>query len=89
MIESIHRHPVTLIKYNPVVDAVLSIDSHGMVEYWTGLKTDFKFPTNLKFSSKLDTDLFEFVGNQLRILCLSIAPNGKYFATLTSDRRVI
>ena len=32
-----------------------------MIEYWSGQKSDFQFPTNVKFEYKTDTDLFEFV----------------------------
>jgi peptidylprolyl isomerase domain and WD repeat-containing protein 1 len=32
-----------------------------MIEYWTGPLNDYKFPKNVKFNSKMDTDLYEFV----------------------------
>lgn len=32
----------------------------GMVEYWSGSRHDYAFPTNVAFDSKLDTDLYEF-----------------------------
>lgn len=40
---------------------VVSADEAGMVEYWSGLKGDCKFPQNIDFQYKTDTDLFEFV----------------------------
>jgi peptidylprolyl isomerase domain and WD repeat-containing protein 1 len=33
----------------------------GMIEYWTGPLNDYKFPKNVEFDSKMDTDLYEFV----------------------------
>ena len=42
-------------------DVVLSADKAGMVEYWSSLKNDFKFPKNVGFQYKTDTDLFEFI----------------------------
>ena len=33
----------------------------GMIEYWTGPANDYKFPKNVEFESKMDTDLYEFV----------------------------
>lgn len=42
-------------------DVVVSSDEAGMVEYWSGLKGDHKFPQNIDFKFKTDTDLFEFV----------------------------
>jgi hypothetical protein len=32
-----------------------------MIEYWTGPRSDYKFPINVHFDSKMDTDLYEFV----------------------------
>ena len=42
-------------------DVVVSSDEAGMIEYWSGLKGDYKFPQNVDFKFKTDTDLFEFV----------------------------
>ncbi|KAJ8305534.1 hypothetical protein KUTeg_016079 [Tegillarca granosa] len=43
-----------------VYEVVVSADSGGMVEYWTGPKQDYKFPKNVSWQYKLDTDLYEF-----------------------------
>lgn len=40
---------------------IVSTDKSGMVEYWTGPNNDYKFPKNVGFESKMDTDLYEFV----------------------------
>ena len=88
VIDKLHRSPVTIIKYNPIYETVLSVDSKGMIEYWTGPKSDYAFPKTVLFRSKLDTDLFEFVESSVTLLNLAISPNGLYFAGLTSDRRV-
>src|SRR5665811_577441 len=66
-LENIHRNPVSIIRYNPVYDIVISVDTTGMIEYWTGHKSDFQFPKNLKFESKLDTDLFEFAKDKITV----------------------
>lgn len=34
VLTNIHKHPVIQMRYNEVYDAVISIDSKGMVEYW-------------------------------------------------------
>lgn len=31
-----------------------------MLEYWGGVSHDYKFPNNVKFQYKTDTDLYEF-----------------------------
>lgn len=48
---------------------VLSGDEAGMIEYWSGLKEDCKFPQNVDFQYKTDTDLFEFVMVSRSTLC--------------------
>lgn len=48
------------LQYNAQYDAVISGDNNGMVEYWTGPSGNYKFPENVKFDSKMDTDLYEF-----------------------------
>lgn len=89
VLTTMHRNPVTIIKYNPIYDVAISVDTTSMIEYWSTLKHDFEFPTkSISFTTKLDTDLFEFVQNKLLLLNLTISPNGLYFVTLTSDRRI-
>ena len=39
----------------------ISADEAGIVEYWSGLKSDVQFPKNVNFEYKTDTDLFEFI----------------------------
>lgn len=40
---------------------MLSVDEMGMIEYWSGSKNNFEFPTNVDWEFKTDTDLYEFV----------------------------
>lgn len=50
------------MQYNPLYDVALSSDKAGMIEYWSGQASGFKFPEKqLNFEYKTDTDLFEFV----------------------------
>ncbi|ODM89522.1 Peptidylprolyl isomerase domain and WD repeat-containing protein 1 [Orchesella cincta] len=88
-LDNIHRtHPVLVLKYNPVFETVLSVDSKGMIEYWTGSKYDFEFPKNVQFDSKLDTDLFLFVKDNVNVLSLTISPNGRLFAAAGANRKI-
>lgn len=41
-------------------ETAVSVDTSGMLEYWTGPKTDFKFPRTVSWEFKTDTDLYEF-----------------------------
>lgn len=38
-----------------------------MLEYWTGQRKDYQFPTNMKFEYKTDTDLFDFVAVRITL----------------------
>lgn len=67
---------------------MVSADKTGIVEYWTGPKTDYKFPKNVTFDSKLDTDLFDFVKNKTYPLSIAFPPEGNKMAILSADRKV-
>ena len=68
---------------------MISVDKQGILNYWTGAKTEFQFPRNIGFESKLDTDLFEFAKQKTFPVSLCFSPNGKQFATYGADRKVI
>lgn len=86
--EKLHTRPVVIIKYNPVFEVALSVDQAGILEYWTGPKTEYKFPRCVLFESKLDTDLFEFAKCKTFPTGLGFSPDGTKFATLSGDRKV-
>ena len=67
----------------------LSVDSAGILEYWTGPKTEYMFPRCVSFESKLDTDLFEFAKCKTFPSGLNFSSDGIKFATLSGDRKVI
>ena len=64
------------------------MDKAGILEYWTGPKSEYKFPKCVAFDSKLDTDLFEFAKNKTYPCGLAISPDGRKFASLGRDRKV-
>ncbi|KAG5878478.1 hypothetical protein JTB14_003165 [Gonioctena quinquepunctata] len=88
VLEKIHMNPVCLMRYNSKFDVAISVDKKGMLEYWTGNKQDYIFPKNVAFDSKLDTNLFEFAKNKTVPTGLAFSPDGKKFATISTDRRV-
>lgn len=59
-----------------------------MLEYWTSLPTEFKFPKNVQWQYKTDTDLYEFAKHKAYPTCLAFSPDGKKMATIASDRKV-
>ncbi|PIK48409.1 putative peptidylprolyl isomerase domain and WD repeat-containing protein 1-like [Apostichopus japonicus] len=87
-LDKLHSAPVVAMKYNPVFEAVISVDAQGIMEYWTGPKTDYKLPSNVAFKYKTDTDLYEFVKCKTVPTGLSVSPNGKQFSTISKDRKI-
>jgi len=81
-----HRAAVTMMKYNERYKCVVSVDSKGMIEYWS--TSEFKTPTNIKWNSKLDTDLFELRKSKSVATSLSMSPTGSAFAVVSTDRRI-
>lgn len=86
--DTLHQSTVAVIKYNHVYEVAVSVDKAGIVEYWTGPKHEYKFPRNVKFDSKLDTDLFDFVKNKTYPTALAFSPDGKKMASISLDRKV-
>lgn len=66
----------------------ISADKSGIIEYWSGAKTDYQFPKCAQFDSKLDTDLFEFVKHKTHPTSLCFSNDGLKFATMSPDRKV-
>ena len=63
--------------------------SIGIFNYRSGLKGDFEFPEKrLMFSSKMDSDLFDFVKHKTHVLSLAVSPDGKMFAATSSDKKI-
>uniref|UniRef100_A0A914YH06 peptidylprolyl isomerase n=1 Tax=Panagrolaimus superbus TaxID=310955 RepID=A0A914YH06_9BILA len=86
MIENLHTRPVALMEYVPAQNVTISIDERGMMEYWSGAKTNYEFPTTVKFEYKTDTDLFEFAKIRQPPKVLAVSPTGNFFATFSHDR---
>ena len=38
----------------------MSTDKSGMLEYWSGQISEYKFPRNVDFATNMDTDMYEF-----------------------------
>ncbi|OWR48413.1 peptidylprolyl isomerase domain and WD repeat-containing protein 1 [Danaus plexippus plexippus] len=83
-----HQKEVVTIRYNPVFEVAVSVDKAGIVEYWTGPKHEYQYPKNVKFTSKLDTDLFDFVKNKTYPTALDFSPDGRKIAAISLDRKV-
>lgn len=66
--------PLSLfLQYNCHYDVIVSADSTGMLEYWSG--STYSFPKAVKFESKLDTDLYEFIKVYNQVISATSLPD--------------
>ncbi|CAO0795591.1 unnamed protein product [Mucor circinelloides] len=87
-ISKMHSKPVHLIEFNSRFDTVVSVDSLGMVEYWSP-EEPFGLPDNLDFEMKSQTDLYEFRKKKSVPTCLNFSADGLSFVTMSfPDRQV-
>uniref|UniRef100_A0A1I7ZGK1 peptidylprolyl isomerase n=1 Tax=Steinernema glaseri TaxID=37863 RepID=A0A1I7ZGK1_9BILA len=83
-----HMKPVTMMQYSAKLNIAISVDEMGVIEYWSGPKTDYKFPPNVSFEFKSDTDLYELPKNKVYARSMAISPTGHTFALYCSDCRI-
>lgn len=83
-----HSSPLAHIRLNARYRVIVSADKGGMLEYWTGLPSEFKFPKHVQWEYKTDTDLYEFAKCKTYPTSLAFSPDGKKMATIATDRKV-
>lgn len=87
-ITDVHRHPVSLLVYNPVCRCMVSADSSGIMEYWM-VDNSKKLPPTVDFTLKSQTDLYEFKKSKSSPDTLSFSPNYERFVcTSTADAKI-
>jgi peptidylprolyl isomerase domain and WD repeat-containing protein 1 len=80
-----HLAPIRLITFNPQLEVAVSIDTKGIVEYWS--TETYEFPKKkVKFEYKLETDYIELAKNKVLILSATISHNGELMACYGKDR---
>ncbi|GAA5871767.1 hypothetical protein JCM8547_008137 [Rhodosporidiobolus lusitaniae] len=82
-VDKLHRSSVHLMAYNPLYDAVLSIDVSGMIEYWDPRSEPFEKPDSVEWTSKAQTGLYEFKKTKSTPVSLSLSPTYDSFAILS------
>eukprot|EP00466_Bigelowiella_natans_P016177 jgi/Bigna1/57833/fgenesh1_pm.31_\ len=82
-----HNAPIKFMQYNESFKVAVSVDAKGMIEYWSTV--DYKTPpSNVDWTYKTDTDLYDLRKNKTLPTSLAMSPNGKYFAITSDDRRI-
>lgn len=82
----VHKHPVLLMRHLLALDAMISVDTKGMLELWN--LEDGSLPSSLAFKMKSETDLFVFVKMKVKVFDLVVSSDEKTFFTLSSDHRI-
>eukprot|EP00457_Paulinella_chromatophora_P004165 gb/GEZN01004175.1/.p1 GENE.gb/GEZN01004175.1/~~gb/GEZN01004175.1/.p1 ORF type:complete len:661 (+),score=78.16 gb/GEZN01004175.1/:19-2001(+) len=85
---NIHKASVQLIRYNHLFDTVVSVDSAGMIEYWSPETTQLPTKAGLKFKFKTETSLYEFLKDKTTAQSLEFSRDGQYFVTMGRDMAV-
>ena len=87
-----HIAPVTLMRFNPVFGAVVSADKQGIIEYWKPQELDEGESRvdieGVSFSSKLETDLYEFTKAKCLPTSFDFTPDGMLLLCTATDRRI-
>ncbi|KAJ2781869.1 Peptidyl-prolyl cis-trans isomerase cyp15 [Coemansia interrupta] len=87
-VKEVHRQPVKLMEYNTKYKCVVSVDSGGMVEYWT-LDERCGLPSSVDFSLKSQTDLYEFKKNKYTPTSMTLSPDNELFVCTSPANTVI
>uniref|UniRef100_A0A4W5PHL4 peptidylprolyl isomerase n=1 Tax=Hucho hucho TaxID=62062 RepID=A0A4W5PHL4_9TELE len=86
--DKIHSSPLSQICLNPRYRVIVSAHKAGMLEYWTGLPSEFKFPRHVDWEYKTDTDVYECAKNKTYPTSLAFSHDGKKMATIATDKKV-
>jgi peptidylprolyl isomerase domain and WD repeat-containing protein 1 len=75
------------MRYCAATDVAVSADAGGFIEYWRG--STLGAPTGaVRFSLKMDTDLYALARAKTRARSLDVARDGGAFAAFCADGRV-
>ena len=81
-----HHSQITNMKINWIYETIISTDNIGMIEYWSN-KDNYDLPEkNIKFTLKIETDLYNLSEFKKPIISLTISPNGKLFSLYSNDK---
>jgi len=83
----LHSAPVRVLQFNHHFHTVVSASQDGMVEYWSSDSYEFD-PKALSFTTKLDTDLYDFGKDRTVPYSLDFSRDGKLFVMWGKDRQL-
>ncbi|PAA61106.1 hypothetical protein BOX15_Mlig001891g2, partial [Macrostomum lignano] len=84
-----HDSPVSALCYNVKLEVVVSADTDGIVEFWSGPKRSYEFPEHcLKWQYKTDTDLFACCQAKSYATFATTSSDGRLLVLLCSDAKI-
>lgn len=87
LLDSIHKYPVKIIKYNKEFNTVLSVDTKGIASFWNA--DTYEFPKDiLRFNYMFETDWIEFAKRKITPSSICFSENGRLVASMGNDYQV-
>ena len=83
-----HSRPVCLLALNHVHNVVLSVDTNGVIDYFSTATLASPGQPTVAFTSKLDTDLYTFHRLGVSVHTVAFSHSGALFVTTSSDRLI-
>lgn len=83
--------PILAMAYAPTVDAVITADGRGVLDYWRAdaAAREGVWPADaVRFALKSDTDLFRLAMDKTTAVSLAASPDGSRFAAVGGDGKV-
>lgn len=93
-IDGIHSTTVCRMRLNHVHDLVVSIDVSGIVKYWRAKNGSYDCIRHPNGTPEHNTVIHDFIQptdsskSRIRLHNISFSPDGDYFATTSSDRKI-
>ena len=92
VLDRIHMHPVTHMALVQDAGVMISVDTKGLIEYWSN--DDYQFISNqnskfVNFRMKSETSLFELAKSRMQVVHLEVARTGKRFVVTCTNRTIM
>ncbi len=92
VLDHIHSYPVTHIALVSPAEVMISVDTKGLIEYWSNDSYQLVSCQNCKsvnFRVKSETGLFELAKAKMQVLHLEVAGSGKRFVVTCASRKIM
>nr|KAJ3417924.1 Peptidyl-prolyl cis-trans isomerase cyp15 [Polyrhizophydium stewartii] len=93
-LDAVHAAPISIMRFNPLANTVVSVDEGGQIEYWVPEPDSLggfthPSPPAVAWELKSQTDLYEFKKAKTTPTCLEFSPDYSKFVTFGFDDRQV